>query len=180
MLQATGDRALFIAKEMTSTLRESERKYRFLIENINDVIWNIDLEGHLMYTSPAIKKLTGYSAEEILTMSINEFIVQEDYDALITKLAEELTKPQAERAESLLHVASTLSAKLELKTVLYKICEETCAALHMPLTALVCHPGLPNQWNHCPLKYTKICPKNWASAMLLMILQPYRAFPIVS
>lgn len=197
MLQATGDRALSIAQEMTSTLRESERKYRFLTENINDVIWNIDLEGRLIYMSPAIERLTGYSAEEILAMPINEIIVQEDYDALKTKIAEELAKPpaerdnstimtarhrtkdnrivdtefsaswlldeqnnisgvqgssrditerklaeeeirrQAERAESLLHVASTLNANLELKIVLHKICEETCAALHVPLTAFL-------------------------------------------
>lgn len=196
-LQATGEQAHIIAREMTSTLSESERKYRFLTENISDVIWNVDLGGRLIYMSPAIEKLTGYKAEEILTMPINEFIVQEDYDALITKLTEELAKPadereiftimpvrhrtkdnriihaefsaswlhdeqnniigvqgstrditerrvaeeemrrQAERAESLLHVASTLNANLELKTVLHKICEETCSALHVPLVAFL-------------------------------------------
>jgi PAS domain S-box-containing protein/putative nucleotidyltransferase with HDIG domain len=197
MLQATGDRAHSIAQKMTSTLKESECKYRFLTENINDVIWNTDLDGRLIYMSPAIEKLTGYTSEEILAMPLHELIVQEDYDALITKLAEELAKPpaerenstimparhrtkdnrivdaefsaswlldeqnnisgvqgstrditerklaeeeirrQAERAESLLHVASTLNANLELKTVLHKICEETCTALHVPLAAFL-------------------------------------------
>jgi HD-GYP domain-containing protein (c-di-GMP phosphodiesterase class II) len=34
-------------------------------------------------------------------------------------------------------VASTLNAKLELKTVLHKICEETCDAINVPLTAFL-------------------------------------------
>lgn len=83
-------------------LRESEEKYRFLAENSLDVIWTADFEGNLTYISPAIEKLFGFTPEEIMGMPMPDYIVREDYDALLARLAEELAKPPAERARSVI------------------------------------------------------------------------------
>jgi PAS domain S-box-containing protein/putative nucleotidyltransferase with HDIG domain len=101
-LVTTGDRALSLAQKMTSALRESEQKYRYMTENISDVIWSVDLEGNLTYMSPAIEKLIGYTAEEVMAMPITDYTVQEDYDALTAKLTEELAKTPAERDHSVI------------------------------------------------------------------------------
>lgn len=82
-------------------LRESEEKYRFLAENSLDVIWTADLQGNLTYISPAIEKMLGFTPEEILGMPIPDYIVLEDYDALMARLAEELAKPPADRVPSI-------------------------------------------------------------------------------
>ena len=102
ILAATGDRALVLARKMTTALRESEKKYRFLTENVVDVIWTIDLEGRTTYMSPAIENLIGFTLEEAMAMNINEYIVQEDYDALMARLAEELAQPPAEQNRSVI------------------------------------------------------------------------------
>ncbi len=102
ILETTGDRALALARKMTTALRESEEKYRLLTEHISDVIWTADLEGRITYMSPAIKNLIGYTPEEIMAMNINEYTVQEDCDALVARLAEELAKPPAERHHSMI------------------------------------------------------------------------------
>ncbi len=99
-LETTDDRTLSLAQKMTSALRKSEEKYRFLTENISDVIWTVDLEGNLTYMSPAIEKITGFTPEEAMGMSMIEYIVQEDYDTLMARLAEELTKPPEERTHT--------------------------------------------------------------------------------
>ncbi len=60
-------------KEMELTLQESERRYRFLTENINDVIWTVDFETKkLLYISPACERIFGYTAEEILSQPLAE------------------------------------------------------------------------------------------------------------
>ncbi|SEH04376.1 PAS domain S-box protein [Candidatus Venteria ishoeyi] len=49
-----------------NALRESENKFRSLVETTSDWIWAIDKNGKYTYTSPAIKDLLGYTSEEVL------------------------------------------------------------------------------------------------------------------
>ncbi|MHA2397255.1 MAG: PAS domain S-box protein, partial [Candidatus Thorarchaeota archaeon] len=47
-------------------LRESEDRYRSLIENIPVVSWTSDSEGNTVFISPNVKDIYGYSEEEII------------------------------------------------------------------------------------------------------------------
>lgn len=47
-------------------LRESEERFRNLVENINEVFYISNGQGKLMYCSPNITKTTGYSLKEII------------------------------------------------------------------------------------------------------------------
>ena len=54
------------ARRMTEEqLRESERRYRLLAENVSDVIWIVDFDQAVLYCSPSVARLTGYSVEEV-------------------------------------------------------------------------------------------------------------------
>lgn len=57
--------ALFRRKMAEDTLRDSERKLRLITENTTDVILAYDMNRRLIYVNPAVKRLTGYSVEEI-------------------------------------------------------------------------------------------------------------------
>jgi PAS domain S-box-containing protein len=56
-------------------LAESERKYRSYIELATDGIFVVDENQNFLEVNPAGCKITGYSEEEIMKMSINDFIV---------------------------------------------------------------------------------------------------------
>jgi PAS domain S-box-containing protein len=64
-------------------LRESEEKYRDLVENLNDVIYARDLAGHITYISPVIETLGGYNAAEMIGHSIAAFIHPEDFPSVL-------------------------------------------------------------------------------------------------
>ncbi len=64
-------------KKAEEALRMSEAKYRDLVEQINEVIFSIDMEGVFTYISPTAEMLSGYRAEEIIGRSIRDFIYPE-------------------------------------------------------------------------------------------------------
>jgi diguanylate cyclase (GGDEF)-like protein/PAS domain S-box-containing protein len=45
-------------------LRESEDKYRLLVATIPEVVWKTDAKGNVIFVSPQVEALLGYSAEE--------------------------------------------------------------------------------------------------------------------
>lgn len=51
-------------------LRESEEQYRSLFENLPDVFYRLDRDGHLVLTSPSITQFLGYTVEEALRLNM--------------------------------------------------------------------------------------------------------------
>ena len=53
-------------KRAEAALRESNERFRQVAENVGDFIWEIDADGIYLYTSPSVKKILGYSPDELV------------------------------------------------------------------------------------------------------------------
>ena len=60
-------------KKAQLALAESEKKYRTIVNNMQDVFYRVDNNGRIILISPSAMDLLGYdSAEEILGLNVAE------------------------------------------------------------------------------------------------------------
>jgi len=82
----------FIEKsEKNFALQKSEERYRNIIENINEVIFEIDGQGIITFISSPVMKIFGYSVEEIMGKNFIRF-VGENGQLLLKRLNELIEK----------------------------------------------------------------------------------------
>ncbi|MDD2700700.1 MAG: diguanylate cyclase [Sideroxydans sp.] len=83
------DRMLDAIEQQKDLLSQSEAKYRFLADNISDVIWVMNLTtDRWAYVSPSVQKLLGYSAEEVMQQSYLQTLTADSRDKVSRLLAE--------------------------------------------------------------------------------------------
>lgn len=69
-------------------LRESERRYRMLAENMLDVLWTIDLAtGRYSYVSPSIVRLRGLTVEEAMNERLEDSLTPESLARVTAKMS---------------------------------------------------------------------------------------------
>jgi PAS domain S-box-containing protein len=74
-------------KESEEALRAGEAKFRALVEDINDIIWNLDSDRVFTYVSPKSFDLLGYAPEEMEGRSLLDFIPENEREKVRTKLS---------------------------------------------------------------------------------------------
>jgi PAS domain S-box-containing protein len=65
-------------KQAEMALRESEARYRAVVETAADGFWMLDGDGRILATNNAYARRSGYSREQLLTMSIADVEADED------------------------------------------------------------------------------------------------------
>jgi len=68
-------------RRASSELRESEAKYRLLVENQTDLIVKVDLQGRFEFVSPSYCRLFGKTEEELLGRTFMPLVHEDDRDA---------------------------------------------------------------------------------------------------
>jgi len=58
--------ALHLAEDMTKTLRESEERYRYMVDSAPDPILTLSVTGFIESVNPAAEQLSGYTREELI------------------------------------------------------------------------------------------------------------------
>jgi PAS domain S-box-containing protein len=77
-------------------LRESEARFRALVENISEAIVLLDSHGAVQYASPATERILGYPAHtRIGRLAFDEGVYPADVDRLKTLFAQVLNQPRA-------------------------------------------------------------------------------------
>jgi PAS domain S-box-containing protein len=75
-------------KRAADALRESEEKYRDLVENLNDVIYMLDIDGIVTYISPVVEAVTGFSLKEVVGRPFTDFVYEEDLPLIMKRFQE--------------------------------------------------------------------------------------------
>ena len=83
---------------VTIKLRDSEEKYRDLVENINDIIYSVDMDGIMTYVSPVVEFILGFTQSDIMGKPFNEFIHPEDLSFVMARF-QQLRSRQLEESE---------------------------------------------------------------------------------
>ncbi len=82
VLNTSGEIKYFIAqivditkrKHAEQALTENEKKYRFLIESLNEGIWQVDKKGNTEFINPKMAQMLGYEVNELIGKSLFDFM----------------------------------------------------------------------------------------------------------
>ena len=80
MLFVSAFGSLFLSQLLgrrSQELRESEERYRDLVENIGDLVFAMDTDGRLTFVNHTVAARTGYTADELIGKPVSEFLAPE-------------------------------------------------------------------------------------------------------
>jgi PAS domain S-box-containing protein len=75
-------------REMEAALRESEERFRNLIQNASDMIRIIDKNGLIVYSSPSTRRITGYDPAGVIGRRPTDFMHPDDRERVKAALGE--------------------------------------------------------------------------------------------
>ena len=73
-------------------LKESEEKYRRLVENVNDIVWETDGDIRFTYVSPQIQDVMGYEPGEIAGRSPFELMEADEEKQIVSLIVDQIGK----------------------------------------------------------------------------------------
>jgi len=104
---------LRIRKQTNETLKESEKKYRLLADNINDVIFVLDMNLSYTYVSPSVKILSGYEPEELLKQPTIDSLTTSAWDLAMKTVSEVMELEKSEHRE--INISRTFQLEMKRK-----------------------------------------------------------------
>jgi len=79
-LRQSRDELARLVAERTDALRQSKVRYRDLVENLGDVVFELTLQGEFGYVSPAVDKMLGRTHADLHGLPIADLIHPDDLD----------------------------------------------------------------------------------------------------
>lgn len=76
--------------EALEALKKSEALYRLLADNISEHVWIMDLNLKLVYISPSVEKIYGYTLDEVKKLSFKKLFTAESQQKILEMFSTEL------------------------------------------------------------------------------------------
>jgi len=83
-------------KQVEEVLKDSEAKYRLLADNMVDGVWLLDMNLKLIYCSPSSAKQSGFTPQEIMELSLEQYVTPESLQVVAEAFFEVMPKVEAD------------------------------------------------------------------------------------
>jgi PAS domain S-box-containing protein len=99
----TVDHVAIFARDVTSqkqaehSLQESERKYRFLVDNVRDIVWQATPGLVFTYLSPAAEALTGWTATELMGKPLTSLLTEKSAAYVRDRLSQRMEEARSQK-----------------------------------------------------------------------------------
>ena len=81
-------------KLFTEKLKKNEKRYKFLAENMADIVWTLDMDLNATYVSPSVKKVLGFTPEERKQQKLEEVVTPDSLERISARFLEELKRDE--------------------------------------------------------------------------------------
>ena len=71
-------------------LELSEKRFRLLADNVDDMIWSIDMDLNFTFISPSVNRMFGYTIEEAIKIPHEKWSTNESFEKMINIFSAEL------------------------------------------------------------------------------------------
>ncbi len=92
------------ARQEGADLKQAAQLYHLLADNVQNVIWTMDMDLRLTYISPSIETLRGYSPEEIGRLPLSASLSPASHTQVMEVLARELERERTGQQDDPLEV----------------------------------------------------------------------------
>ena len=80
-------------KQTEQALRESEERFRFLLENALDTVTVLDADGTVVYASPSWERVLGYKSTKLIEKKLVDYIHPDDVSRAINSFTNAIVAP---------------------------------------------------------------------------------------
>jgi PAS domain S-box-containing protein len=82
-------------KRAEEALRQSEERFRTIVETTREVIWSTDVDSTILYVNPSVEAVLGYRPDELLGTNARDLLHPEDWSSMQDMYFEEFVAGRA-------------------------------------------------------------------------------------
>ncbi|MCD6008453.1 sensor domain-containing diguanylate cyclase [Halomonas sp. IOP_31] len=88
-----------LRKQAQLALADSERRYRFIVENVSDLILLIDADGLCRFASPSVERILGHTPDTLQLCALLELLPPDDAPHVQRRIAEAIASDHGAQLE---------------------------------------------------------------------------------
>ncbi len=80
-------------EELLERVRDSENRYRWLMENSPDIVFSLSADGRVTYMSESVERITGWAPDELVGRRFSDLVSPDELPAVERLFVEQSTDP---------------------------------------------------------------------------------------